>query len=203
MKISIEIRINNMATSNHEYRELCEEYRTVLRLFWEIPHIVIAIVSGLLIGSYGFIPKEEHGLLRVFLLFLSSSMLGVAFLSAWKHRKFGYSYVEVLKKYDEIPRCTLELRKWIENQKKQSKLLGCCTSSLKWNEILNIRVQKIFLVLLLDTLFAFISLAVVELLALMEIKHPTWHCIINPPQNLLLCIGILLVINTAVYRHLD
>jgi hypothetical protein len=191
-----------MTAPESQYQELCEEYRLVLRLFWEIPSIVMVIVSGLLIGSFSFIP-DERKLLRVFLLLLSSLMLSIALLSGWKHRKFAFSYIEMLKKYDGIPRCTPDLNKWIRNQREQRKLIQCSKVSLQWNVLLNLRVQKVFLTLLFDILFGFITFTILEFVPLVGMSFPTEEVIIYPIERLVILIFILLVLNVWLYRHLD
>jgi hypothetical protein len=188
-----------METPENQYQELCEEYRTVLRLFWEIPSIVIAIVSGILIGIYAWIPLQ-YELLKVFLLFISSLMIFVAFLSAWKHRSFGYYYVELLKARDSIPRDTKKLTQWIQNQQKQ-----CQSKGFRRRKLLSLSVQKLFLVLLVDILAVFLFLAFYELLISVDIM-PSGFAPTSILANVVVApIGAVtvIIVDTFLYRYFD
>jgi len=185
--------------SKNDYQEWCEEYRTVLKLFWEIPSIVIAIVSGILIGNYAFIPSQ-YELLRVFLHFLSSFLVFIAFLSGWKHRSFGYFYVELLKERDSIPRDTKKLKQCIQNQKKESKSKG-----FRWRKLLDLSVQKLFLVMLVDLLSIFLFLAFYGLLISVDIMSVSFSPTSILPNIVVASISavVVIMVDILIYRYLD
>lgn len=187
------------ASSQSQYRELCEEYRTVLKLFWEIPSIVIAIVSGILIGNYAFIPNQFR-LLRVFLFALSSFMVFIAFLSGWKHRRFGYCYVELLRERDNIPRDTEKLKQWIQNRKKQYE-----SKVFTRRKLLGLSAQKLFLVMLTDILGIFLFLTFYELFISIGVIPLSFAPTSVFPDIIVAPIGAVLVIivDFWIYRYLD
>lgn len=184
-----------METSENQYRELSEEYRTVLRLFWEIPSIVTAIVSGMVIGTYAFIPAQLR-FLRTFLLFLSSFMMFIAFLSSWKHRAFGYYYVTTLMGRDVIIRHTRRLR---DHSRRQNQ-------GFRWRRLLEISVQKLFLVFLLMTSCVFLLLAFYELFVSMNLissDFALWYFLAQPVVSLILLSIVLIDIIERLYRYFD
>jgi hypothetical protein len=128
------------------YRELCEEYRTVLRLFWQIPSVVIAIVTLLISAIYYLKPIEAYDIGRAPFMGLASLLLFVAFLAGRKHRVAGRCYIHELRKLEKgivnIPRSTLQFRDYIRGWSKDKD-----DKPPKWGRLEERRAQKSLLMI--------------------------------------------------------
>ena len=125
-------------------------------------------------------------------------MISVAFLSGYKHRIFGFCYVEILRHMEkngtEFPRNTNQLEKWINKK------------GFGWRKILlGLRVQKVFLVMLVDMLLAFGILAFHEFLVWVNIIPSNFELasLINPKIMIIPITVGFVIFNMWIYHYLD
>ncbi len=77
-----------------QYRELNENQRKLLELFWQEPAVIVAIAGGLVIAAYSYITDAfciaslEYQLVRTFLIIFGTFMTWTSTITAIKHRFF-------------------------------------------------------------------------------------------------------------------
>jgi len=179
-----------MITEEKEYEQLCEEYRKASQAFWQAPSIICAIVSGLVITCYTELIPSKNAWLKVFLLFISTFMLFVAVLITYRHRVLIRHYIEMLNKYDRIPRDS-------------DKLMYSSSPSLfKW--LFTRNPQKTFLILLIDMFVALLSFSLYEFLSLLEfLPHSfSFHSFVVQHGRLVLRVTVIGIAVTVIGANL-
>lgn len=194
------------------YKEISQEYRVVLRLFWEIPSIVLGI-AGLLIAAAYHLKLTTNSLSRASLLAFASSLLAIALIAARKHRVAGRCYIHALKELENkpqnhgeasdsmvhsIPRTTSDFEKYVRIWRSK---YTCNDNSDKppnwgWFESRSAQRGLLSVIALLFTLTLFLTLW--ELLKSMGVNFP------YEPQLKVACSLVLLIIATLwSYFRLD
>ena len=97
---------NNENNLREQYRQLQENARKQLELFWEQPSVIVAISAALLVAAYYYISNQmvlasvEYQFVRAFLIMFAVLMSFTSILTAVKHRFFAAIYLEEIKQIE-------------------------------------------------------------------------------------------------------
>ena len=191
------------------YKELSQEYRVVLMLFWEVPSIVVGI-AGILISAAYYFDIRTYSLARASLLGFASSLLAIALIAARKHRVAGRCYIHELKRLENkiikekevsksanplIPRATSDFEKYVRAWRSE----WTCNPNYKdkppnWGWFEKRSAQRGLLLVVAFLLVSTSYLTLWELLKSMGVSFP------YEPQLRVLC-GLFLIIITLLWSY--
>ena len=88
-----------------QYRQIQENQRKLLELFWTEPSVIIAIAGGIVLASYYYITNTnclifEYQVLRTFLIVFGMFMAFSSLLTAIKHRFFRSIWLDKLREIE-------------------------------------------------------------------------------------------------------